>query len=214
VPTSRLCRLERGFPCGVRDPGGRGRHNHRVPRKARPRTSRTVRRCAPPQSALQRRSPAPASLGAGEGGSAGAAGLCRPADPHPLTSQAIQHQGRHNQEVGIVGVMPTSALRRIRHVRRTSRFRARLGVMRARHNDRGSGLSVSRISGGEVYVRTLLDLADVVGRPPAKLIVDSPKTAMLTCWIQPLALSRGGAGTSARRASACGLSGLDLSRRR
>jgi len=103
MPTSRLCRLERGSPCGVGDPGGRGRHNHGVPRKARPRTSRTVRRCAPPQSALQRRSLAPASLGAGEAGSAGAAGLCRPGDAHPLTSQAIQHQGRHNQEVGIVG---------------------------------------------------------------------------------------------------------------
>jgi hypothetical protein len=40
----------------------------------------------------------------------------RYADPsmaHPPTAQMIQHQGRHNRDVGMTVVMPTSALRRI-----------------------------------------------------------------------------------------------------
>jgi hypothetical protein len=68
---------------------------------------------APPQSALPRRILRSSSLGAGEGGSAQAAGLCRPARAHPVAPQAVQHRGRHNHEVGMIGVMPTSALRRL-----------------------------------------------------------------------------------------------------
>jgi hypothetical protein len=35
--------------------------------------------------------------------------LCRPADADPLTRQAVHARGRHNHDVGTIGVVPTSA---------------------------------------------------------------------------------------------------------
>ena len=42
-----------------------------------------------------------------------ATGLCRPTGGGSLNPQAIQPQGRHNQKVGTIGVVPTSAQRRL-----------------------------------------------------------------------------------------------------
>jgi hypothetical protein len=36
-------------------------------------------------------------------------GLCRPRQHKPAATQGIQHQHRHNQQIGIMELMPTSA---------------------------------------------------------------------------------------------------------
>jgi hypothetical protein len=57
--------------------------------------------------------PLPISVAASSWCSGTPADLCRLADGESLAGQAIQSAGRHNQEVGTIGVVPTSAQRRL-----------------------------------------------------------------------------------------------------
>jgi hypothetical protein len=91
--------------------GGLGRHNGGVPRKARPRTTGTAGRSAPPQSALPNRTRAPLSLGAGEEAQPRPQDYADPLARTPLPRRRCSIGSRHNHEVGMIGVISSRGRR-------------------------------------------------------------------------------------------------------
>ena len=117
VPTSRLCRPRVGTPrpTGARSPKrsaqSEGCSNSLDSTLAKHAANGSAKTAAEPWLPLQTSArPSPVSA---EQGSARPAGLCRPRDRETPAPQGIPRQRRHNPKVGTIGVVPTSAQRRI-----------------------------------------------------------------------------------------------------